>query len=91
MKDIYELYVEDGKLVVEVAPLQKQKGASDCGGFAIAFAVALGYGDQTQNQAYVQSTLHRHIVDCLDRGYFVPFPSTERKSRAHREQILEHI
>ncbi len=91
LKEIYELYIEDGKLVVEVAPVQKQKGGRDCGGFAIAFAVELGYGDQPQNQVYVQSKLRRHIVDCLDRGYFVPFPSTGRKTRAHRELILEHV
>ncbi len=29
---IYELYIEDGKLVVEVAPVQKQKGGRDVEG-----------------------------------------------------------
>ena len=87
LKEIYRSQIQEETLRVDIAPVQQQRGVSDCGVFAIAFAISLAYGDQPQTQLYTQSKMRKHLVDCLDSHYFTPFQSLHKRTRSHDESI----
>ena len=64
----------DPHLVVHVPPVQQQSGTTDCGAFAIAFAVHLLLGDKLEAAEFDQSQMRQHLLVCLK----------ERKSRIGR-------
>ena len=52
----------------------KQTGSSDCGLFAIAYAIDLLHGDDPKNILYDQSKMHKHLLKNLEEGKITPFP-----------------
>ena len=62
-----------GDISVKVAGGPKQEGVTDCGLFAIATCVALANGQQPYN--YLQSCMRSHLINCIENGKLVVFPS----------------
>ena len=50
-----------------------QCGSTDCGLFAIAFAVALANGDQPGGLQFTQTNLQKHLLQCFKTQYLTPF------------------
>ena len=67
--------VEDGGLTVHHIPVQKQKGVSDCGPFAIAFTYHAALGDDLQTITFDQDKLRTHLVTCFDKRSSAGFHS----------------
>ena len=63
------------KVRVKVARSQKQKGGSDCGVYAIAFAVAAALGINPSKLKLRQESMRAHLVSCLNEECFTQFPS----------------
>ena len=63
------------KVRVKVARSQKQKGGSDCGVYAIAFAVAGTLGINPSKLKLKQESMRAHLVSCLNEECFTQFPS----------------
>ena len=70
-------------LKMRMMDVMRQKGADDCGLFAIAFAVDLCNGDDPAKVNYKQVEMRKHLVQCLKNGVMLPFP---RKSNASRRK-----
>ena len=65
MIELYGTAAGEGVLNVAVPQLQKQSGKTDCGCFAIAWAVHLAYGDKPETIILDQRKLHSHLEACL--------------------------
>ena len=69
--NIFQLLpVTNGKVV----KAQKQRGAKDCGLFAIANVTALACGQNPSKLRFRQESMQSHFVTCLEQNKFVPFP-----------------
>ena len=62
-------------LTVDIPSIQQQKGNSDCGVFAIAFAVHAALGTTIEEIEFNQYDMREHIVNCFRNGLFTPFPT----------------
>ena len=69
---------------IEHVDVQRQIGTSDCGLFAIAFAVALCYGHDPHMYKYIQDSMRHHLIDCFNKHSMAPFPSKPIRSRPER-------
>ncbi len=58
-----------------------QTGASDCGLFATAFAVAPCAGKDPHICSYDQSQMRDHTIECLKKGEMTEFPATKKPER----------
>lgn len=63
------------KLSIKVAHSQKQRGSSDCGLFAIAFATAIAFGISPMKLKLRQEAVRAHLVHCFDKNHLSPFPT----------------
>ena len=63
------------KLSIKVAHCQKQRGSSDCGLFAIAFATAVAFGINPSQLKLKQEALRAHLVNCFNKKHLSPFPT----------------
>lgn len=74
-------------------PVQNQIGASDCGLFAIAFAVSICLGSNPSKFIYEQDKMRAHLIDCL-LNPFNNFPFSvntnwkKRKISTTRENVF---
>ena len=62
-------------LTVDIPSVQQQKGNSDCGVFAISFAVHAALGNNIEEIEFNQYETREHIVNCFRNGLFTPFPT----------------
>ena len=69
---VQNMFKKVGKVKIEIADMQVQKGSTDCGVFAIAVATSLLYGI---NPSYKQDKMRDHLLYCLDSGSLSIFPS----------------
>ena len=61
---------EDGEevdpyLIVHIPPVQQQTGSSDCGVYAIAFAVHAALGDDVKHLELDQTRMRSHLLQCF--------------------------
>ena len=63
-------------LRIKIARSQKQKGGSDCGIYAIAFATAVAHGINPGKLKLKQEDMNAHLVHCLNEEHFTVFPSS---------------
>ena len=70
----YMLMATSSHITLQWAEVQKQKGTSDCGLFAIAAATSLCYGVLPQYCSWEQEKMREHLVTCFKRGDFTLFP-----------------
>ena len=54
------------KIEVQYIDVQKQKGQSDCGLFAIAFATLLAHLQDPASITYNQAKMRRHLIHCFE-------------------------
>ena len=81
-------------LPVHVPSVQTQEGSSDCGLFAIAFAVEIAFhGVQNAISAtFKQDHMRAHLEKCIAGEYFDPFPKTESPSeRIYGKEVVMEI
>ena len=64
------------KLTLKVAHSQKQKGGTDCGVFAIAFATAIAFEMNPSKLRLKQESLRAHLVTCFHKRHMSLFPCT---------------
>ena len=53
--------------------IQNQVGCSDCGLFAIAFAVSICLGMNPSKFIYDQENMRRHLIECIENQKFSNF------------------
>lgn len=98
---IYRLAVEDDSkddhdgndpinLFVQTPYVQQQRGGSDCGLFAIAFAVHLAFGDNLSTLQFDKALMRRHLLKCFQQKEMMPFPQMT-KTTAHRPKRLRGV
>ena len=61
------------EVLPRLVSVNKQKGSTDCGLFAVAIATTLALGLDLAGITYHQSRLCRHQVRCLETGKFTMF------------------
>ena len=62
------------KLKMNFLSVAQQKGASDCGLYAIANAAAVCAGLDATTFKYKQKSMRQHLLQCLEAGFITPFP-----------------
>eukprot|EP00731_Ephydatia_muelleri_P021349 Em0013g1076a len=67
------------QITVQYVSVQYQKGSQDCGLFAIAFACEICFGKDPSSVTFVQSTMRQHLIEGLEQGNILPFPSAVRR------------
>ena len=60
---------------------QLQKNSSDCGIFAIAFAMTLACGESPSFSSYSPSQMRSHLVSCFKKKEIDPFPAATSDDR----------
>ena len=63
------------KMVIKFTRCQKQVGGTDCGLFAIPFAIAIAFNKLPNKLKLVQQDLRSHLVSCFNKGEGCLFPS----------------
>ena len=63
---------------VELSPVQQQRGAADCGLFAIAFSTDLAFGEDPTKISYEQTKLRDHLLKCLENEEMEQFPRAKQ-------------
>ena len=73
--------------------VQRQRGSSDCGAFALAFATSLCSGENPAAITYCQKKLRSHIVSCLENRCITSFPcySKRKAPKVHTEVTIDII
>ena len=74
-------------LTVGIPSIQQQKGNSDCGVFAIAFAVHAALGSTIEEIEFNQYEMRENIVNCFRNGLFNPFPTVFFENISKIEQL----
>ena len=64
---------------------QRQQGGSDCGLFAIAYAVDLAMGTDPATIKYDQRAMRKHLIRSIEQGAITQFP---RGTVEAAEQVL---
>ena len=49
--------------------LQKQKGSTDCGPFAIAVMTSLAHKEDPSTAKYDQNKMRQHLMDCFSNKF----------------------
>lgn len=86
-KQLRAIYATDGELAVTVPVVQRQKGGSDCGVFAIAYLFHLALGDKPEELIFDQAMMRGHLAMCFERRSVFPFPNTPKRSRTSKHII----
>ena len=85
----YQNYIDHaGQLHVKMPLIQQQKGSTDCGLFAIAYAyeLASGNGHVCNEMVFEQSAMRHHLVECLEKEEILPFPRALQRATAVRAE-----
>ena len=75
------LHSQDLEICLHFEDVQVQRGSSDCGLFALAFATSLCHGEDPGQLNYVQHELREHLLVCLQNRTITPFPRRIRKRK----------
>ena len=85
---ILSILKHEGKFVkFHMIPVQRQVGGTECGVFAIAFAVALSFGLNPTKLIFDQSKMRTHLITCLSQKQFSNFPFSINTNWKKRKQI----
>ena len=86
--DVADWVEVDPHLEVFIPPVQQQSGLSDCGIFAIAFAVHLLLGDRVEIVEFDQNQMRQHLLKGLKDRKFSPFPTKKKCGYRSRHYLL---
>ncbi|XP_038069265.1 uncharacterized protein LOC119738441 [Patiria miniata] len=86
----------NGTLEVRLPRMHRQRGSSDCGVFAVAYATEMAFQGNPELVVYEQKRLRRHLEACLECREMKPFPKKACKERTAREigermQVVQRI
>lgn len=70
----------DPHLVIHAPPVQQQKGDSDCGVYAIGFALHAALGDTIKDIEFDQPRMRDHLLDCFRKKELTRFPTIKKCS-----------
>ena len=73
------LQSKEKELTIEYVHVQRQRGGSDCGLFALAFITSVCNGEDPAKHLYDQAAMRKHLVQCIEKGRMSPFPSSARR------------
>ena len=73
---------------VQVVRVQQQQGSTDCGLFAIAYAVHLAFNQDPARAKFSQSAMRIHFVQCLKQQKMEPFPIEKTLAHVARPDII---
>ena len=74
-------------LSVKIPKIQQQTNGVDCGLFAIANVVQTCFGSAPDKRLITHTHyLREHLIYCLERQYFVPFPKHDTKEKINRKK-----
>ncbi len=86
LAQIYRKYLDSQEdtgcetlLSLRIPRVQQQSGGSDCGIYAIAFAVHLLRGDNIEDIDFDQEKMRSHLNSCFWRKKMLPFPTLSTK------------
>ena len=75
LQQIKQLFSPDDSLPsYTLVTCHKQVGFSDCGVFAIAYAIDILNGNDPCKIIYDQSKMRAHLISCFESNYLTPFP-----------------
>ena len=57
------------EIKLEFVDVMEQKGASDCGLFALAFVTSICMGENPTTKGYYQSKMRQHLQSCIVKGF----------------------
>ena len=80
-----------GNLIVHLPVIQRQTGGSDCGLFAIAFALHAALGHCVSDLEFNQLKMRSHLFKCLAARNFTPFPILDECSKEQRKLCIQNI
>ena len=66
--------VFDSSIKFQLPKVQMQKGHTECGLFAIVFAIALAFGDNPEACKFDQSKMQSHLCACFEKHNISKFP-----------------
>ena len=72
-------------------PVQQQVNCFDCGVHAIANAIEFLVEDGNPTTQYDIAIMRQHLVECLERKEFSPFPKSAKKARRRKANVIEII
>ena len=75
----------------QVQMTQQQVGATDCGIFAIAYAVELAHGHDPSAIVYDQSEMRNHLLKCFEKMEISPFPRYSYTEAGTSRDITNHL
>ena len=75
------------QLSAQVVHVQQQQGTSDCGLYAIAYAVHVANGDDPAKVRFEQRKMQTHFLECLMKK-LEAFPVEKTISRITRPEII---
>ena len=62
---------------MEMQPLQKQIGGTDCGVFAVTVITAIAHGKDPSQMQFKQDKMRDHLLNCLKDEHITLFPCIE--------------
>ncbi|XP_041452595.1 uncharacterized protein LOC121405721 [Lytechinus variegatus] len=69
---------QDTQISVEIQPVQLSKDFTDCGLFAIAFAVSVLYSEDPALVCYDITSMRDHLYHCFQKRSLIPFPKIDK-------------
>ena len=78
---IYGHLADEKELQVFLPQIQLQRGATDCGCFAVAFALSLLFGGDPSSLLYNQKDMRAHLKECLLAELFTPFLASGKEKK----------
>ena len=81
----------DPHLIVHIPPVQQQKGSSDCGVYAIAFAVHAALGDDVEHLEFDQTQMRNYLLQCFRKRELVRFPTIRKRSRRNNHFPYQEV
>ena len=85
------LNTSSSNLVIEWPSMQRQRGESDCGLFAVAVATSLLNGEDPGSKSYDQSVMRGHLAVCFHCEEYAVFPVSSSKCAINdkKEETIE--
>ena len=88
---IYRVPDCNKELEIVNVSVQQQKGGSDCGVFAVAYAVDVCLGKNPQYSVFDQTKMRPHLFECLSQGVLKPFPKGSSESLPRPSSTVQYI
>ena len=71
---LYGMFADKSVLQIRCRSVQQQTGITDCGLFAIAYAVEVCLGRNPEEAIFAQERMRQHLNECLLSGQMRAFP-----------------